>query len=89
MLQALTTAFLFTAVCWVLLWNLQWRRAMRFWVRPPNKQTTLYLFRIFFGLCLIGSLNGFVQQLWHQHLTGRNLGATLLTAAIMCGVVRR
>lgn len=87
MLQRLTTAFLFTAVCWVLWWNLQWRRAIRFWVRPPNKQITVYLFRIFFGLCLIGSLNAFVQELQHHPLTGQNLGATLLTAAIMCGVV--
>jgi hypothetical protein len=86
-LQRLTTASLFTTVCWVLWWNLQWRRAMRFWVRPPNMQTTVYLFRIFFGLCLIGSLNGFVQQLQHHPLTGQNLGATLLIAAIMCGVV--
>lgn len=86
-LQRLTTALLFTAVCWVLWWNLQWRRAMRFWVRPPNKPTTIYLFRIFFALCLIGSLNGFVQQLQRHPLTGQNLGATLLVAAIMCGVV--
>jgi hypothetical protein len=86
-LQRLTTAFLFTAVCWVLWWNLQWRRAMRFWVRSPNRQTTVYFFRVFFGLCLIGSLNGFVQQLRHHPLNGQNLGATLLTATIMCGVV--
>src|ERR1700722_1407992 len=43
--QRLTTAFLFTVVCWVLWWNIQWRRAMRFWVRPPNKRITMYLCR--------------------------------------------
>jgi hypothetical protein len=86
-LQRLMTAAQFTAVCWVLWWNLQWRRAMRFWVRPPNKQATMYLFRIFFALCLVGSFNGFVQQLQHHPLTGQNVGATLLLAAIMCGVV--
>jgi hypothetical protein len=86
-LQRLMTAFLFTVVCWVLWWNLRWRRAMRFWARPPNKGITIYLFRIFFGLCLIGSLNSFVEQLQHHPLTGQNLGATLLTSVIMCGVV--
>jgi hypothetical protein len=47
--QRLTTAFLFATVCWVLWWNLQWRRAMRFYVRPPNKRITAYVFRIFSG----------------------------------------
>ena len=60
---------------------------MRFWVRPPNKQATVYLFRIFFALCLIGSPDSFVQQLQQHPLTGQILGATLLVAAIMCGVV--
>jgi hypothetical protein len=86
-LQRSMTAFLFTTVCWALWWNLEWRRAMRFWVCPPNKQATVYLFRVFFALCLIGSLNSLVQQLQHHPLTGQNLGATLLVAAIMCGVV--
>jgi heme/copper-type cytochrome/quinol oxidase subunit 2 len=60
---------------------------MRFWVKPPNRQFTVYAFRVFFALCLIGSLNGLVQQV-HQHPpTRENFGATLLTALIMCGVV--
>jgi len=86
-LQRLSTAFFFTTVCWTLWWNLKWRVAMRFWVRPPNKQATMYVFRIFFGLCLIGSLNGLVQQLQHHPLTAQNFEATLLTAAIMCAVM--
>lgn len=86
-LQRLTTAFLFAALCWVLWWNLQWRLAMRVWVRPPNRQATVYFFRVFFGLNLLGSLYELVQQLRRHPLTGQNLGGTLSTAAIMCGVV--
>ena len=60
---------------------------MRFWIRPPNKKLTVFLFRIFFALCLIGSVNGFVRQIQRQPLTRQNIVGTLLTAAIMCGVV--
>ena len=87
MLPRLRTGFLFTTVCWVLWWNLQWRRAMRFWVRPPNKLSTVYLFRTFFLLCLIGSLSSFAEQLRRLPMTGPNIEAALLTAAIMCSVV--
>jgi hypothetical protein len=86
-LQRVTTAVLFTTVCWMLWWNLQWRRAMRFWILPPNEKLTVFLFRIFFALCLIGSVNGFVQQIQRQPPTQQNILGTLLTAAIMCGVV--
>jgi hypothetical protein len=86
-LQQMNTAFLFTTVCWVLWWNLQWRQAIRFWVKPPKKQIVAYLSRIFFALCLIGSLNGFFDQIRHHPITGDNIGAILLTAVIMCGVV--
>lgn len=86
-LQRMNIAFLFTTVCWVLWWNLQWRQAMRFWIKPPNRQLTVYAFRVFFAACLIGSLNGLVQQVLQHPPTRENLGATLLTALIMCGVV--
>src|SRR5450631_3503007 len=36
-LRRMNVAFIFTAVCWTLWWNLQWKRVMRFWVRPPNR----------------------------------------------------
>jgi hypothetical protein len=86
-LQRLTTAFLLTALCWVLWWNLQWRLVMRIWARPPNKQVTVYFYRVFFALNLIGCVGELVRQLRNHPLTGQNLGSTLLTAAIMCGVV--
>jgi hypothetical protein len=48
--QRMNTAFLFTAVCTTLWWNIQWKRVMQFWLRPPNRRATQYGFRIFFAL---------------------------------------
>lgn len=86
-LQRMDTSFLFTTICWVLWWNLQWRQAMRFWVKPPNRQLVVYLFRIYFALCLIGALKSFVEQVQRHPITRENIGATLLTSAILLGVV--
>jgi hypothetical protein len=86
-LQQVNTAFLFATVCWVLWWNLQWRQAMRFWIRPPNKPFVVYLFRMFFALSLIGSVNGFVDQIRRHPITRENAGEILVTAMIICVVV--
>jgi hypothetical protein len=85
--QQMTTAFLFVAICWVSWWNWKWRVAMRFWVKRTNNQIVVYLFRIFFGLCLIGSVESFIRQIRRHPITGQNIGPILLTSAIMCGVV--
>lgn len=45
--RRMNIAFLFTAACWTLWWNLQWKLVMRIWVRPPNPLWVQYLFRIF------------------------------------------
>jgi hypothetical protein len=85
--QRLMIAFLFTCMCWTLWWNLQWRRAMRFWVQPPNRKITRYAFRTFFGLNFIGSVFGLIQQLRVHPLTLQNAGPTMATAAIMLCIV--
>ncbi|MGD1097093.1 MAG: hypothetical protein ABSB35_34545 [Bryobacteraceae bacterium] len=85
--QSMTVAFLFTAACWTLWWNLQWRRAMRFWLRPPNRPIIQYIFRVFFALNFIGSVSKLVWQLRLHPLTPQNAGRTLATTAIMSCVV--
>jgi len=50
--QRMMTASLLAAVCWTLWWNVQWKRIMRLWLRPPYRRSTEYFFRIFFGLNL-------------------------------------
>ena len=85
--QRLTIAFIFTTVCLTLWWNLQWRRAMRFWVQPPNRTITQYAFRIFFGLNFVGSVFGLIQQLRVHPLTLQNAGPNMATAAIMLCIV--
>jgi hypothetical protein len=85
--QRLNTAALFTGICWALWWNLQWKRVMRFWVKPPNRPLTQLLFRIFFALNLVGAIVQLIRQLHVHPLTQATIGPILLTTAIMCGVV--
>ena len=85
--QRINIAFMFTAICWTLWWNLQWRRAMRFWVRPPNGPWVQYFFRTFFALSLLGALGQFVKQLHAHPLAKQDIGPTFEIAAIMCVVV--
>jgi hypothetical protein len=85
--RRMNIAFMFTAVCWTLWWNLQWKRAMRFWVRSPNRLWVQHFFRAFFALNFLGALIGFAQQL-HAHPLGKeDIGPTLGITAIMCVVV--
>jgi hypothetical protein len=85
--QRMMTAFLLTVVCWTLWWNVQWKRVMRLWLRPPYRRSTEYFFRIFFGLNLVGALFQSLQQLRRHPLTQENTLPTLTAAAIMCLVV--
>lgn len=86
-MQRMNTAFLFTAVCLTLWWNLQWKRVMRFWLRPPFRPATQGFFRIFFALNLLGAITELVRQLHSHPLTRITVGPTLLTTIIMCLVV--
>lgn len=86
-LQKMNTAFLFTAMCWTLWWNLQWRRVMRFWLRPPYLPWVQVLFRVFFALNFVGALVGFVHQLLSHPLTKQDIVPTIRIAAIFCAVV--
>lgn len=67
--QRMTVAFMLTMVCWTLWWNLQWKRVMRFWLRPPNRPWVQYIFRVFFGLNFLGALWQLVNQLHAYPLT--------------------
>ena len=85
--QRMNVAFMFTAMCWTLWWNLQWKRVMRFWVRPPNRPWVQYLFRAFFALNFLGVLWQFVKQLHAHPLAKEEVVPTLEIAATMCAVV--
>jgi hypothetical protein len=85
--QRINIAFMFTAVCWTLWWNLQWQRVMRFWVRPPNRPRVQYLFRAFFALNFLGASWQFVKQLHAHPLSKQDVGPTLEIAVIMCAAV--
>jgi hypothetical protein len=80
-------AFFLTMVLWTLWWNLQWRRVMRLWVRPPNRPVTQYGFRLFFAANFVGALWGLIEQLHEQPLSRGEVGPMLGMAALMCVVV--
>jgi len=80
-------AFIFTAICLTLWWNLQWKRVMRFWVRPPNRPWVQRAFRIFFALNFLGATWQFVKELRAHPLTREEIMPTIEIAAVMCVVV--
>ncbi len=85
--QMMTTAFLFTMMGWTLWWNLQWKRVMRFWLKPPYRPWVEVLFRVFFALNFIGSVLAFVRQLVSHPIAQQNLISTVGITVIMCAVV--
>jgi len=86
-LRRMETAFLFMAVCWTLWWNLQWKRVMRFWLKPPYLPWVEVVFRLFFALNFLGAVFGFVRQLYSHPITKQDIGPTIQIATIMCVVV--
>jgi len=85
--QKMITAFLFTAMCWTLWWNLQWKLAMRFWLKPPNRPFVEVLFGVFFALNFLGAVVAFVRQLLSHPLARQDIIPTTRITAIMCAVV--
>jgi hypothetical protein len=85
--QRMQIAFIFTMTCWAFWWNIQWKRMMRFWVRPSNRQSVMRLFRIFFALCFVGTFGRLVQDLRECPLTRSDILPTAEIFAIMCTVV--
>ena len=85
--QRMGVAFIFTAACWTLWWNIQWKRVMEFWVRPPHRRRVQWLFRAFFALCFLGSLERLFQELQTHALTKGDIGPTIGIAVIMGAVV--
>jgi hypothetical protein len=85
--RRMTVAFIFTAICWTLWWNVQWKRVMRFWVRPPNRPWVQYAFRVFFALNLIGAICQFAMELHSHPLARQEIVPTIGIAAVMCVVV--
>jgi hypothetical protein len=85
--QQMYTAFIFTAMCWTLWWNLQWKLVMRFWLKPPYRPWVEVLFRVFFALNFLGAVNGFVRQLFAHPLVKQDITSTVRIAVTMCAVV--
>ena len=85
--QKMNTAFLFTGMCWTLWWNLQWKRVMRFWLKPPYRPWVEVLSRIFFALNFLGAVIGFARQLLSHPLTKQDILPIIRIATIMCAVV--
>jgi hypothetical protein len=85
--QRMGIAFMFTATCWTFWWNIQWKRVMGFWVRPPYGLRVQFLFRAFFALCFLGTLSRFLHELHAHPLAKGDIGPTIGIAVIMCAVV--
>ena len=85
--QRMSVAFMFIGTCWTLWWNIQWKRVMGFWVRPPNRRWVQWSFRAFFALCLMGGLERLFQELQARPLAKGDIAPTIGIALIMGTVV--
>ena len=85
--QEMAIAALFTAASWTLWWNLRWKQAMRFWVKPPFRPWVEIAFRIFCALNFIGAVIALIRQLLSHPLSHSHILATVEIASIMCAVV--
>lgn len=86
-MRRLNIAFLFMAICLTLWWNLQWKRVMRFWVKPPSRPWAEILFRIFFAANFVGAVIEFIYQLITHPLAKQDIFPTIWISAIMCALV--
>jgi hypothetical protein len=85
--QRIQIAFLFTGTVWTLWWNIQWKRVMGFWLRPPYRPEVQWLFRTFFASCFLGSVYTLWQEVQTHPLAKHDLIPTIGVTAIMCAVV--
>jgi len=85
--QTMSVAFLFVAVGWTLWWNLQWKRVMRYWLRPPYRRWTQIGFRVFFAANFVGAVLQLIQQLRRHPITKENSVLTIKVTVIMGAVV--
>jgi len=83
----MSVAFLFVAVGWTLWWNLQWKRVMRYWLRPPYRRWTQIGFRVFFAANFVGAVLQLIQQLRRHPITKENSVLTIKVTVIMGAVV--
>ena len=63
MLDRMTLGFAIAVLFFCGWWNVQPKRFMRFWLRPPYKPLTVTIFRIFFAANLLSALVFLVQQI--------------------------
>jgi hypothetical protein len=81
-LDRMTLGFAAAAVFLTAWWNVQPRRFMRFWVKPPYKPLTVVLFRLFFAANLVGAISYLVGQVnRHQRSTSQYFAAAEIAAA--------
>jgi len=85
--EEMLTAACFTAVCWTLWWNLQWRHAIRFWMKPPHQPWVELAFRAFFALSFVAAIVELIRQLHSHPLSRQNIRPTIQIAGFMCVAV--
>lgn len=66
-LDRMTLGFAIAALFMTAWWNVQPRRFMRFWLKPPYKSLTVTAFRLFFAANVIGAAWYIVDLVRHRH----------------------
>src|SRR5689334_7724640 len=86
-LDRMTLGFAIAALFMTAWWNLQPRRFMKFWLKPPYKPFTVILFRLFFAVNVIGAV-WYIFDLAHKrHRELSEYGDVALIAAVCIAVI--
>jgi len=73
------------AVLFVTAWaNIQWRRFMRFWLKPPYRPLTTVVFRLFFAAGLLGATWDLANEIPPRGAATFNYVSGLKTGLAMC-----
>jgi len=83
----LNLGFTISAVFMTAWWNLQPKRFMKFWLKPPYKPLTIVLFRVFFAANVLGALSYSIGLVRHRHREWSEYGTVAETAVIAMVVI--
>lgn len=86
-MDRMNLGFSISALFMTAWWNLQPKRFMKFWLKPPYKPLTIALFRVFFAANVLGALSYVFGLVRHRHRDWSEYGDVAKIAAIGIAII--
>lgn len=83
--RRLNLGFLIAALCWAIWMNMEYRRWMRCWLKPPYQKWTVVLFRVLAAVALLGISVTLISQF--RNLPKTEVLPAMESGALITGVV--